>query len=98
VKTARLTSDGCAMFDSSSNNWNTSEHRCYRGEADIFAAYCEATGVTYLVPVNDCGRRTVRLPLPPARNKQQVGVRWAHDYELRPAARRADALPATTPA
>ncbi|MFN2567826.1 MAG: group I intron-associated PD-(D/E)XK endonuclease [Gemmatimonadaceae bacterium] len=84
IKTARLTGNGCVRFDTASLNWNTRRRRLYHGEADLFAAYCPEIGKTYLLPVNDCRRRSAWLRLTLARNNQARGVRRATYYELKP--------------
>ena len=84
VKTGELTDDGGAiLFPTCSNNWHAGTERTYRGDVELFAVFCPATGATYLVPVADVGTKSAMLRLTPARNNQTAGVRWARDYELR---------------
>ncbi|MFL5955554.1 MAG: group I intron-associated PD-(D/E)XK endonuclease [Gaiellaceae bacterium] len=53
------------------------------GEIDAIAAYCEAVGTCYLLPVELSVRRTaVQLRIAPTRNNQRQRVNWAQDFEL----------------
>jgi hypothetical protein len=56
--------------------------RDYRGDADLFIAYCPQNDRVYAVPVDEAALTYVRLRLDPPANNQQIGVRWATDYEL----------------
>jgi hypothetical protein len=58
--------------------------RNYRDDIDFFGVYCHDSGEVYLVPVDDVPSRVASLRLSPARNGQQVGVRWASQYLLPP--------------
>jgi PD-(D/E)XK nuclease superfamily protein len=50
-------------------------------EIDAVAAYCPAFDTTYLLPISlVSGRREIFLRVDPARNNQQVGLKWARDY------------------
>ncbi|MBK5223721.1 MAG: hypothetical protein JJE52_12800 [Acidimicrobiia bacterium] len=57
----------------------------YVGEVDVFGVYCPSLGMSYLVPIGDVPTRLCTLRLVPPRNNQVQGVRWAADYEIRPA-------------
>ena len=83
VKTARI-AGGCVHFNCQSIRSNTKRTHCrdYRGEADLFIAYCPANGQVYAVPVDEATRTHVSLRLDPPANNQELGVRWATDYEL----------------
>ena len=82
-KTARLVG-GCVKFNCQSVRSNTKRALCrdYRGEADLFIAYCPENDRVYAVPVDEASRTQVNLRLDPPANNQEVGVRWATDYEL----------------
>jgi hypothetical protein len=54
-----------------------------RDEVDILAAYCHDTRLSYLLPPTVFeGRSAVTLRLAPSRNNQELGIRWAKDYEF----------------
>jgi hypothetical protein len=57
----------------------------YYGQADAFGVYCPETDRVYLVPVDTVGPNCATLRVEAPRNNQSKGVRWASDYELRPA-------------
>jgi hypothetical protein len=82
-KTGRLR-EGAVHFSARSTCVNTrgSTERDYRGQADLFLVYCEATGQIYAVPVDAVARTVVTLRLGPTRNGQRRRVRFARDYEL----------------
>jgi hypothetical protein len=82
-KTARL-DDGCVLFNCRSIRGNTKRNYCrdYRGDADLFLAYCPQVDRVYAVPVDEATRTEIRLRLDPPANNQKLGVRWATDYEL----------------
>ena len=80
-KTARLV-DGVLSFRTCSNTGNSP--RDYRGEVDAFGVYSPDLGSTYLVPLAGLGTRGCHLRLGPTANNQGQGVRYAHDYEVRP--------------
>jgi PD-(D/E)XK endonuclease len=90
-KTARV-QNGCVIFHCQSIRSNTKHvyRRHYRGDADLFLAYCPANGRIYAVPVDDATKTQIYLRLEPTANNQRLGVRWASDYEL-PGARTAGA-------
>ena len=60
-------------------------HQGYTGQAELFGIYCAETDGVYLVPVDEVGRRQGSLRVLEARNNQVKKVRWARDFELRPA-------------
>jgi PD-(D/E)XK endonuclease len=54
-----------------------------KGEIDAFAAYCPETDNCYFLPYAlFAGRSRIALRLGPSRNKQQLGINWAMDYEF----------------
>jgi hypothetical protein len=59
-------------------------HQRYEpGEIDAVAAYSPVTGRCYLLPTElSVGRAGVQLRLRPTKNNQNVGIRWARDFEL----------------
>jgi PD-(D/E)XK nuclease superfamily protein len=83
IKTARI-SGGCVNFNSQSVRSNTKQVLCrdYRGDADLFIAYCPENDRVYAVPVDEAPRKQVSLRLDPPAYNQNMGVRWATDYEL----------------
>jgi hypothetical protein len=60
------------------------ERRTYSGnDIDVLAAYCEQIDSVYLVPPEVfAGRPEVWLRVAPTGNNQQVGIRWAADFEF----------------
>jgi hypothetical protein len=60
------------------------QRRTYsRDDIDVLAAYCEKIDAVYLVPPEVfAGRPEVWLRVAPTGNNQQVGVRWAADFEF----------------
>lgn len=71
--------DGCVIF-----NCHSTDHgrgpRDYVGRADVFGVYCPPLDRTFVVPVEEAGRRGTWLRVEPARNNQARGVRRADDY------------------
>jgi hypothetical protein len=59
-------------------------HRRYTTEEiDAIAAYCPDIDRCYLLPAAlIVGRRELSLRLERTRNGQEVGIRWAHDYDF----------------
>ena len=52
-------------------------------EIDAIAAFCPDTGRCYLLPHElSVERSMLQLRLTPTRNNQEVGIRWARDYEF----------------
>ena len=82
-KTGRI-ADGYVTFSCQSVRSNTKVALCrdYRGDADLFIAYCPDNDRVYAVPVDEAGRTRIHLRLDPPANNQKIGVRWATDYEL----------------
>jgi hypothetical protein len=85
-KTGRL-KNGTIEFNVASIRSNTKQvlARTYAGEVDYFGVYCPAIAAVYMVPCDDTTRRATTLRLDPPMNGQSKRVRWAADYELRPA-------------
>ena len=55
----------------------------HHGEIDYFAVHCSATSGVYLVPIEGVPNSyQVSLRVQPARNNQQLGVRFADRYEI----------------
>jgi PD-(D/E)XK endonuclease len=53
-------------------------------QIDAFAGYCAALDRCYLVPARlAVAHREIWLRVEPARNNQQVGIRWAQQFEFR---------------
>jgi len=60
--------------------------RDYQGEVDYFAVFCLDNRRAYLVPISELPlRKQARLRVDPPRNNQQVGIRYAADFEILPA-------------
>jgi hypothetical protein len=59
-------------------------HSGYRpGEIDAIAAYCAALDRCYLLPSElSIDRALVQLRLTPTRNKQQLRINWACDFDF----------------
>lgn len=88
TKTARLAPDRSALIAAtcSVSGLGAARRRLgYRGQVDLFAIYSPDTNRVYLVPVDECPESEVRLRLSATKNGQASGVRFAADYELRPA-------------
>jgi len=52
-------------------------------EIDVIAAYCADVDRCYLLPPDlFAGRPYVQLRLAPTRNKQTLGINWAHRFEF----------------
>ena len=87
-KTGRVV-NGAVLFKTSSISYYKGEVKSridYIDKADLFAVYCESTDKVYVVPVKDCpsgGSGCLRID--PSKNNQTKGVKWAKDYELKPA-------------
>jgi len=83
-KTGRLR-NGVITFRTVSVRINTQGWfiRNYAGEVDVFLVYCPENDRVYCIPIEDCPpARQCTLRISPTANNQQVGVRWARDYEL----------------
>ena len=85
VKTSRVeANDEFFSFTSSSSHTNSKRtiNRSYtKDEIDYFATIYN--NECYIIPIEDCGAREVRLRLKPTKNNQIVGVRFAKDYKLK---------------
>lgn len=79
-KTARYRY-GCIIFNTCSTNARIKQ-RGYKGEADLFIAYCPELDTYYKIKVSDCGENQVKLRIDQPKNNQNVGVRYAQDYEI----------------
>ena len=73
---------GALYFRTCSNTANVPVD--YLEQIDAFGVYSPDLHRVYLVPINDLPVRGGTLRLEPARNGQQVGVRWAKDYLVGP--------------
>ena len=88
AKTGRLRNgvvafNTCSFTSHHPSNRGTKEYRHdYRGDAELFGAWCPDTRRVYLVPVADVPTNGARLRVTPTRNGQRAGVRWARNYEL----------------
>jgi hypothetical protein len=82
-KTARL-HDGVIEFATRSTRANRKGcfARDYRGEIEIFLAYCRELDRIYAVPVEEAPAHEMRLRLAPSRNGQAIGINLAEHYEL----------------
>ena len=82
-KTAQTEDDGASFsFGCRSNHRKGGKivhHKYTKDEIDYFATHFQ--GVTYLIPVEECGA-TKRLRILPAKDNQDRGVSWAKDYVL----------------
>ena len=78
-KTARIRK-GCVVFNARSTNARISMN--YRGEADLFIAYCPQIEKFYQVDVALAAAAFVTLRLEPTKNNQEAGVKYARDHEL----------------
>jgi hypothetical protein len=58
----------------------------YQGQVDYFGVYCPDNGRVYLIPIADLPVKCrCCLRIEPAKNNQKKRVRWAKDYEVKPA-------------
>lgn len=82
-KTARLNKHGAVEVPTSNpvGRVNT-KWKPYYGHADLFGAYCPDTDKCYLIPVDECGPRSVSLRVHPSKNNQASGIRYAKDFEI----------------
>lgn len=82
-KTGRLR-NGAIEFSGQSVRANMRRvyFRGYEGEIDVFLVYCPDTAKVYAVPIEDATPTRTALRVDPPANNQQLGVRWAHDYEV----------------
>ena len=88
-KTGWVENDGAYIqFKTASSYYHTKAGRTshgrrdYRGQIDYFAVYCPQTRRTYLVPIEHASSSYMNLRLLPTKNNQEMGVKWAKDYEI----------------
>lgn len=82
VKTARLI-NGAIEF----NTYSSQAHRGkgklgYKGQCDYFVGYCPQNSKVYMIKVDDCGERGVKLRIDPPKNNQKEKVRDAAEFEI----------------
>ncbi len=86
-KTGRLRKGGITFNTCSSYAHHPNPRvvrRDYRGQIDYFAVFCPETRRSYLIPIAEVPlKRQARLRVHPARNNQQLGIRFAADFEIR---------------
>jgi hypothetical protein len=82
VKTARRVKGILSIPTCSTYAHRGRPRRDYRGQADLFMAYCPDTDKVYRIPVELVGRTHVYLRLEAPRNGQSKRVRWAKDFEF----------------
>lgn len=83
VKTSKETEEGKISFNTSSTHYVNGKciHDSYtKKEIDYFATFYK--NKCYLIPVEECGGRSVSLRFVPTKNGQTRGVKMAIDYEL----------------
>lgn len=83
VKTCKEVEEGKIQFNTSSTHYSEGKciHDSYtKEEIDYFATIYN--GKCYLVPVEQCGGRTVSIRFIPTKNGQTRGVKMAENYEL----------------
>lgn len=80
VKTARV-EGGSIVFPARSKAAGMPA-RDYKGQVEYMAGYCPELDKLYLVPIDECGTRSITLRLSPSKNNQTKGVRWAEHYEV----------------
>ncbi len=54
----------------------------YRGQVEYFGVYCQELAKSYLVPVDLVGNNEGRLRVDSPKNGQEVGIRWAGEFEI----------------
>lgn len=82
VKTAHE-EDGKISFNTASTHYADGKciHDTYtKADIDYFATTYQ--GMTYLIPVEECGGRSKSLRFVPPKNGQIRNVSWAKDYEI----------------
>lgn len=80
VKTARLKHGTVRIQTCSSYSHRGKGKRSYRGDCELFAAWCNETGKVYLIGVSDVGEQGCWLRIDPPKNNQAANVRFAKDY------------------
>ncbi len=84
VKTSRLRENTFIEFATSTSHTNTNRtlNISYsKNDVDFFATMYE--GRCYLIPFEDCGKRSQRLRIIPAKNGQTYGIKFLKDYQLK---------------
>lgn len=86
VKTGRM-AEGAIVVPTCSTIGHTGSgrlmmNRSYAGEVDLLAAYEPTSGGVYLVPMESCGKKEIRLRVSPTRNGQVRKVRLASEYKI----------------
>jgi hypothetical protein len=76
VKSARRRGNAIIFSTATSHFHRGGEYETYRGQCDLFAAYCPETDEVFLVQVDDAPTRTMHLSI-------GGGVHKASDYLLR---------------
>ena len=73
----------CRLY-TTRRGWDGLINRRYEpGEFDLFGIYCHEIRQCFLLPADDfVGFRQVHLRVAPSRNNQELGVRWAREYEF----------------
>lgn len=84
VKTSNLKEDAFIEFATSTSHTNTNgtlNIPYSKNDVDFFATMYE--GECYLIPFEDCGKRTQRLRIVPPKNGQTHGIKFLKDYQLK---------------
>lgn len=84
VKTSRLVHDGTAIYFRTCSNTNN-RRLSYEGEVDAFGLWCPPLQTAYLLSIDEAPLQGGHLRLVPPANNQRAGVRFAADYQIRPA-------------
>ena len=87
VKTARL-KNGALVFPCCSSTYHvprncSTKHAkySYRGQIDVFGVYSPDLKTSYIVPVDEVGKREANLRIEPPKNNQK-NVRNAGDFQI----------------
>jgi PD-(D/E)XK nuclease superfamily protein len=84
-KTARF-KDGAVVFKTSSVHKNRARVgyslKSYRGQIDLFMAYCPELNKIYSVPVDQAPEHGCNLRVDFPKQNKQLGVRWAKNFEF----------------
>lgn len=81
-KTGRTVHDESVVVFNATSHDGHRPRQGYRGQADLFAVYASHTGQVYVLPVDEVGETAVWLRLTPAKNHQEIGVRYAEEHTL----------------
>jgi hypothetical protein len=81
-KTGRVGREASVLAFNATSHDGHRARQSYRGEADLFAVYSPHAKQVYVLDVNEVGETTVWLRLTPARNGQEIGVRYAEEHTL----------------